>query len=331
MRPARILNRLKDVAFLEPFVERWARAMRGRVTCLLYHRVGEPGEHPFLDRGGSPIVAPDHLREELGFLVEIGARFGTFRDLREGWFPAADEIGVIVSFDDGFRSNYTTGMEVLSDLGIPAVFFQTTGMLERPGLLWEHALYWRTRDAASRTRFAAFVNGYDASLVLPGLETRAGVSRLRNGASSVRLEELLLAARETLGEEAKMAAAAVAVYPGPEHVRRARDTGHEIGSHGHRHYRRATIDEKTFETDLARSRAVLTELLGTPPRAYSYPFDSWLEDDDSIVSRHFDQAATVRGRRIERDTDPMWLPRFTWPGPAKNSLRLRRWLLRGTI
>lgn len=331
MRPARILNRLKDAAFVEPLVGRWARGMRGRVTCLLYHRVDEPGAHPFLDRGGSPVVAPGTLREELAFLQDLGARFGTFGDLREGWFPADDEIGVIVSFDDGFRSNYTTGLRVLGDLGIPAVFFQTTGMLERPGLVWEHALYWRTRDAGSRSRFASFVNGYDPSLVPPGLETRAGVARLRAGASSVALERLLDAAEAALGETAEMAAAAVAAYPGPDHVRRARNAGHEIGSHGHRHYRRATIDAETFEADLVRSRAVLTDLLGEPPRAFSYPFDSRLEGDDAIVGRHFEQAATVAGRRIEPDADPLRLPRFTWPGSAPNALRRRRWLLTGSI
>jgi peptidoglycan/xylan/chitin deacetylase (PgdA/CDA1 family) len=107
--------------------------------------------------------------------------------------------------------------------------------------------------------------------------------------------------------------------------------GHEIGSHGHHHCKRANIADVEFEQELVTSRAALREILGEEPRSFSYPFDSHLPGDAGICRRYFLTAATVAKRRIERDTDPMWLPRFTWPGPARNSLRMRRWLLTGTI
>jgi hypothetical protein len=34
---------------------------------------------------------------------------------------------------------------------------------------------------------------------------------------------------------------------------------------------------------------------------------------------------------ITPETDFYRVPRFTWPGPAKNRLRQRRWLLTGVI
>jgi hypothetical protein len=87
-----------------------------------------------------------------------------------------------------------------------------------------------------------------------------------------------------------------------------------------------------FEDDLARSRDVLANILGTEPRCYSYPFSSHFPGDERICGKFFCMAAVVeRKKRISTDTDPFCMPRFTWPGPARNRLRQRRWLLSGSI
>lgn len=326
----RVANRLADLLFVPPMDRWWRRRMCGRVACLLYHRVGEPGDDAFLTRGGSPVIRADQLARELRFLQGLGARFGTFADLRAGWFPGDDEVSVIVSFDDGFRSNYDTGLDVLESLGIHAVFFQVTGMIDANALLWEHALYWHTRDDESAHRFAEALRKMARGLSPPGASGREVVVHLREQAPGPEIERLLDEVQGTLGDEGQ-AEAARRAYPTAEAILRAHEGGHEIGSHGDRHYKRATIDDPTFETDLARSVGVLTDLLGRAPEAFSYPFNSYRTGDGAIVGRHFRQAATVDKRAIERGTDPLWIPRFTWPGHPRNALRHRRWLLTGTI
>jgi peptidoglycan/xylan/chitin deacetylase (PgdA/CDA1 family) len=328
---ARLANRLEDLAFVPPLDRWWRRGLRGRVACLVYHRVGEPEEFPFLTRGGSPVVRADQLERELSFLADEGARFGTFADLRSGWFPAPREIGVIVSFDDGFRSSYGAGLEVLESVGVPGVFFQSTALIDARTLIWEHALYWRTRDDASTERFREIVGRELAALTKVGAGGAALAARLRSRVPGPELERLLAIAREAAGDGDEEAAQAERAYPRAADLLKARALGHEIGSHGDRHYHRATIDVKTFEDDLARSSRALTDLLGTPPSAFSYPFDAHRPGDDAIVGRHFLQAATVGGRAIERDADPLWLPRFAWPGHPRNALRHRRWLSTGRI
>lgn len=328
---ARLANRLEDLAFVPPLDRWWRRGLRGRVACLVYHRVGDPDDFPFLTRGGSPVVRAGQLERELSFLAGQGARFGTFADLRNGWFPAADEIGIIVSFDDGFRSSYDAGLEVLERLGIPGVFFQSTALVGAETLIWEHALYWHTRDEPSARRFAEIVRRGDPSLAPSGTSGPALAKSLRKRVPGPDLERLLAAARTEAGDGEEEAEQARRAYPRSADLFRARDLGHEIGSHGHRHYYRATIDDATFEDDLARSARALTELLGPGPRAYSYPFDSHRAGDEAIVGRYFRQAATVDGRTIQRDSDPLWLPRFAWPGHPRNALRHRRWLSTGKI
>lgn len=323
---SRIGNRLKDIGFIPPLDRLWVRGMRGRVTCFLYHRVADPAADEFLARGGSPAIRPAQLARELGFLRRIGARFATFGDLRAGWFPANSEIGVIISFDDGFRSNYEQGLDVLGSLGIRAVFFQVTGLVDARVLLWEHALYWHTRDEEAAGRLLAAVREARPDLARGASTGRQLAIRLRERVSSPEVERLLRAAR--VSGEPEIAAR---LYPTAAMLREARDRGHEIGSHGHGHYKRDTVDEATFETDLARSAHELERLLGEPPAAFSYPFNSHRPGDDAIVGRHFQQAITVDRRRIERGADPYRLSRFNWPGHPRSGLRHRRWLLTGRV
>lgn len=325
----RLANRLRDITFVRPLESWWRRRMRGRVACLLYHRVGDPGDEPFLTRGGSPVIPADELERDLSFLLTVGARFGTFADLRSGWFPSPDEIGVIITFDDGFRFSYGPGLDALNRAGVPGVVFQSTAMIGAGTLLWEHALYWYTRDEWTAARFRDLVEAARPDLALP--TGRDVATFLRKRVPGPEVEDLLAEARSAFGDGDEQAAMARRIYPTAEEVKGARERGHEIGAHGDRHYRRDTIDDAAFEADLARSVEALTRILGAPPGAYSYPFNSYLPGDDAIVGRHFEQAATVAGRPIERDADPLWLPRFTWPGPPRNALRRRRWLLTGRI
>jgi peptidoglycan/xylan/chitin deacetylase (PgdA/CDA1 family) len=114
-------------------------------------------------------------------------------------------------------------------------------------------------------------------------------------------------------------------------LRRARESGHEIGSHGHRHYKRSSIDAELFEDELHRSSQRLAGILDQVPAAFSYPFNSYLPGDKDICARYFQQVATVDGEPIARSCNPLEIPRMNWPGPARNGLRARRWLWTGRI
>ena len=100
---SRLTNRARDFLYSGVLEDVWWRRLRGTVTCLLYHRVDEPSRFPFLTDAGAPTITPRRLENELRWLRGRGARFLTFADLRQGRFPTADDVGFILSFDDGFR------------------------------------------------------------------------------------------------------------------------------------------------------------------------------------------------------------------------------------
>jgi peptidoglycan/xylan/chitin deacetylase (PgdA/CDA1 family) len=286
-----------------------------------------------MTRGGMPTIDPEELASDLAYLKRTGAQFLTFDDLRAGQFPSEREWAVIVTFDDCFHDNYTNGMEVLSALGIKAVFFQTTGLVDGRELIWEHRLYWYSRNDQVASRLLGFANQVLASMGF------APIHRQSRLLEALR-DQMPFAVTAKILEQASMDAALNdsmlelpgQFYPTTEQVVSARRAGHEIGCHGHQHLKRANIPLVLFRSDLEHSKAVLTKILGEAPASYSFPFSDFETGDVEICRTLFDVTATVeRARVLERTTDRALAPRFTWPGPARNGFRQRRWLLTGTI
>jgi peptidoglycan/xylan/chitin deacetylase (PgdA/CDA1 family) len=331
----RLANRALDLAYFPGCAWLTLLRRRGSVACLLYHRVAVPNNDPysFMTRGGVPVIDPDELASDLTYLKRNGVLFLTFDHLRAGQFPSERECGIIVSFDDCYHDNYTQGIEVLSTLGIKAVFFQTSGLIDGQNLIWEHQLYWYNRNDQVAACFLRIANAVLASMGL------APIARQNDIVHTLREQIPFSVTAEILKKASTDAMLADSVpqlpgglYPTAAEVRGARRAGHEIGCHGHLHFKRANIPVTLFRSDLERSKAALTDVLGEAPASYSFPFSSFGAGDAEICHTLFDVAATVERKRIiKRPADRVLAPRFTWPGPARNSFRKRRWLLTGTI
>ncbi len=319
---ARVLNRGRDLLFMPGTQRLWRSRLGGRAHTLIYHRVAPREERAFLAQGGCPTISPEEFERDVGFLKEIGARFMTFADLREGQFPNSNEFGVLITFDDGFRDVYERGLNILADFGVKATIFQSTAMLAGGALINEHRVY----------RHAFGMDGAGQILelarrLLPGARPveslPAAIDVLLHQVPAEKLEEALCGDR---GFEV-----ASEIYPEARQLRNAKMAGHEIGSHGHGHYHRDTIGDTVFEQDMLKSKQVLTDLLGTPPACYSYPFNARKDGDQARCSRNFAQIATVDAQPITPAYDPLAIPRFSWPGPARSAFRHKRWLLTGRI
>jgi peptidoglycan/xylan/chitin deacetylase (PgdA/CDA1 family) len=332
---ARLANRALDIAYFPGCAWLTSRRRRGSVACLLYHRVIAPGDDPysFLTRGGVPAIDPDELASDLTYLNCNGTVFLTFDDLRAGRFPSQRERGIIVTFDDCFYDNYTQAIEVLSKLGIKAVFFQTSGLIGGRELIWEHQLYWYSRNDQVTGRLLRLANVVLESRGLATIsEQNDVVHTLRQQIPFAVTAEILKRASIDPVLTDSMPQLPGRLYPTAEQVRGARRAGHEVGCHGHLHLRRANISVDLFRSDLERSKTVLTNILGEAPASYAFPFSNFGSGDIKICRTLFDVTATVeRQRVIQRSADRVVAPRFTWPGPARNSFRKRRWLLTGTI
>ena len=321
----RIFNRSIDYLTAVPGVEQhWINQLKGKVSCLLYHRVEDYGKQPFLDKGSSPVISAQDFERELVYLTQLPTQFYTLAQLNSGQFPDKDTIGIVICFDDCFKCNYTHGLDLLKKHSIRAVFFQCTGFIESSILNWEHLLYWLYHNPATQSALMQQLN-------LKSNANSQTVHYIRESIDSKFIEKQAQAVVLKFGLTEEIKALAEQIYPDKQQILNAHNLGFEIGSHGHNHYKRETISDTLFEFDLKQSKTSLSELLGQSPNAYSYPFNSYTRLDHDQVRQYYDIIANVAFGRINHpiDTKTELIPRLTWPGVSSNQYRMKRWLLSG--
>jgi peptidoglycan/xylan/chitin deacetylase (PgdA/CDA1 family) len=54
---------------------------------------------------------------------------------------------VIITFDDGYRDNYSEAFQILKAHGASATFFVTTGFVDHPRLSWWDEIAWMVRNS----------------------------------------------------------------------------------------------------------------------------------------------------------------------------------------
>lgn len=89
---------------------------------ILYHKIDEPSRDSLLRGAFTP---PARFNRQMAYLKQQGFVFYTASELIEhfrerGAFPAR---AITLTFDDGWKDNYTNAFPVLRRLGIPATIF----------------------------------------------------------------------------------------------------------------------------------------------------------------------------------------------------------------
>ena len=134
-RAARICQRIGLLLALERFIT------RPGLLVLNYHRLGSSAGNPFDDDVYT--TGADEFRAQLAYLRKNYDVIGLEDVLR-----MADDQGaltrpsVLITFDDGYADNFEIGFPILQELGIPAVFFIPTDLIQSPRLTWwDHIAY----------------------------------------------------------------------------------------------------------------------------------------------------------------------------------------------
>lgn len=103
----------------------------GRVAVLMYHHLAPPSE-----RHEEPgVITPERFESHLQLLLAEGYRpvsAQDFGDYLEGRKQLADR-SVLITFDDGYASNYTLGYPLLRKYGVPAIIFPVMKFFETDG------------------------------------------------------------------------------------------------------------------------------------------------------------------------------------------------------
>jgi peptidoglycan/xylan/chitin deacetylase (PgdA/CDA1 family) len=136
---AGVRRRLAEVYFRTGQLE---RRLRGKVVILTYHRVLPAEERARYYVQPGMYVAPDVFEAQMRF-VKAHFEVLSLSGLLDAW--AADHLNdatryCVVTFDDGWRDNYTHAYPILRSLGIPATIFLATRFVGTDDWFWPDRL-----------------------------------------------------------------------------------------------------------------------------------------------------------------------------------------------
>jgi peptidoglycan/xylan/chitin deacetylase (PgdA/CDA1 family) len=224
---------------------RIAPTWRG-LLALTYHRVGTPGDTP-LDR-----AMWDATLDDFDAQVEFLARnFDVVGPEDVGPEPTGRQV--LITFDDGYRDNYTHALPILEAHGATATFFLTTGFLDRPRLSWWDEVAWMVRTTGGDG--AGIPALLDRVKVLPGTQRDAFLDRLAATTGAGRAADDVASGEWMTWRMARELLAA----------------GMTVGGHTVSHPILARLDEDAQRAEVLGCRARLEAELGIPMRWFSYP------------------------------------------------------------
>ncbi len=104
---------------------------RNSPSCqiLLFHRVNDDRD-PFL-----PSTPVNEFRRQMEYIARNFAVV-TLDDIAEGRLGTGNKHSVAITFDDGYRDNFTSAFPVLKELGIPTTIFLATGYIGTGVMPW---------------------------------------------------------------------------------------------------------------------------------------------------------------------------------------------------
>jgi peptidoglycan/xylan/chitin deacetylase (PgdA/CDA1 family) len=182
------------------------------------------------------------------------------------------DSAVVITFDDGYRDNYTCAFPVLKRLGIPATIFLATGAIGTGKVLWHDKVF----SAFRQTRMPFLTNwgsngstGYPLGTVREKLLAQSEVLGLLRsvdeGSRSALIDELLAKLDVDDGEKD------LDLMLTWEHVVEMRQHGISFGSHTVTHPILSTLPIKRLQMEIYESKKTIEEKLGASVIAFAYP------------------------------------------------------------
>jgi peptidoglycan/xylan/chitin deacetylase (PgdA/CDA1 family) len=229
-----------------------------------------------------------------------------------------------ITFDDGWRDNFTFALPILRRYQVPATIFLALRFLGSPRRFWQDRLWDSVRRIDSDPSRETALRGALARYSWGSPPAQGGlpfdhIRRLLLQRPSAEAEEFV-DHLESLGLQAH--SPSERVFLDWEEVRSMQGAGVSFGSHTLNHclLTRAPVDVRRNE--IVRSRQELQERLGTPVTAFSYPWGGWSPElRTEVVDAGYRLAATTIGGPVPRCADPWTLPRVAVSEPVLQGIR----------
>jgi peptidoglycan/xylan/chitin deacetylase (PgdA/CDA1 family) len=211
----------------------------------------------------------------------------------------------LITFDDGWRDNYSTALPLLKKFALPAVVFVATASIGKPDGFWVEQLIAASKDPTLRDRMRLrwqALKGrehdpFDLDTVIETLKRMPARER------DPILSQLLPSADSGKSSHADGMLSW-------QEVAEMAQSGVEIGSHTVNHPLLPYEDDESLREELVVSKQIIENKIGRPVQAFAYPNGSWDERARKQTAEAGYQCAFTTGPGWFRSTGDLFaIPR----------------------
>lgn len=301
----------------------WMRIFGNKkLRILCYHRVCDVDENFMLDEGVVS-ASPTEFERQMKFVSKY-FNVITFRALEEyrdnGKFP---ENSLIITFDDGYKDNYTNAYPILKKYGLPATIFLTTGYIGTNRLFWWDKVAYiikKTEEEELEISLNRDIYRFDLSSLDLKREAIPKVIKLlkglRNDTREVAFQEMGKKLKVTI--DSSMAESVLLTW---EEVKEMSHNGIEFGAHTVNHPIFSWILHSEMEKEVISSKKDIEMNISLPSVAFVYP-DIYYDElsKEAVKKAGFQFACTLKQGINEDYNDPYELKRITISPTINKSL-----------
>lgn len=303
----------------------WQRViLRRRAVVLMYHRVLTAEERRV--SGSHPALVVE--RDTFAMQMTVLKRWFTVLSLEE----FADRVeekrefpdsACVITFDDGWRDNFTNALPILSRLQLPAVVFLPMNYIGRRRLFWQETLAHLLVKAAATVRREPSREARLRSLLQPvsleqvldqaegdpyplAIETVAALK----GRDHSDLEDLIGHLADAL-DVRRDDLAGIDAFMNWEEVDTMSRQGVAFGGHGMEHWLLTHVSGEEADAEIQGAKRVLDErFVGSVP-VFSYP-NGYLTSElvDKVRGAGYRLAFTTRRGFVRSGDDPYTIRRL---------------------
>jgi peptidoglycan/xylan/chitin deacetylase (PgdA/CDA1 family) len=310
--------------------------LSGLGTILMLHRV-EPLNNCEFAPNKDMSVSLEFLEKFILGAQNRGYTFISLNELTDKLLMGAKNKYLTLTFDDGYKDNFTTAYPLLNRLGIPFTIYATSSFLEGDAILWWYALEQMLLDndsiemadgrillcRSTQEKLDAFVSLRKSIMSLPCDSLGESINAMF---ADIKFDWRQICAREALGWD--------------DLAKLAQDPLVTIGAHTVTHPVLSKLPQEDACAEMDIGRKLIEEHIHRPVEHFCYPFGSREEVGvrEFQLARElgFKSATTTRWGNIfnKHRLHLHALPRvplingFNWNDFHRNSLRR---FLRGRV
>ncbi len=288
------------------FVKR--RSRRG-AQILVYHRVNDENDPMF------PGIPTDVFTQQMEYIADHYTVCSLTEVLQR---LQSDDLPIdllTITFDDGYRDNYSNAFPVLKRLGLPATIFLATDVIGTGRVLWHDRVF-----AAFRTTQARVLRGWDGDgrnyPLVSGAEKSTALHHflkflwsLDDDAKSIWITKLV----DRLGVDEQTINPELMLDWG--HVKAMSEHNIEFGAHTVSHPILSKVSTQRAWEEIHTSKKLIESKIKLPVRHFAYPVgravDFTLQTKDLLREAGFESAVTTISGSNDSDRDLFELRRAT--------------------